>query len=133
MERVWDCAEGRRDPEGTRGFGAGEGSHYGDRDAKEGESYEAQDSGCPAKADLGLKSAKCDGIDDSSCSGNTINFGPWDGIAQGDTVPILLPETAIPVARARLVVKYTATMAMLGIKRQPLPSPMQIPCERKTW
>jgi len=44
------------------------------------------------------------------------------------TPPKLEPDAAIPFARAFLVEKYCGRIATEGMKRQPLPMPMQKAC-----
>jgi hypothetical protein len=46
------------------------------------------------------------------------------------TLPKLPPEAVIPIARARLVVKYVATVATLGKKMKPVPRPTVKPWAR---
>ncbi|KAL9592544.1 MAG: hypothetical protein Q9179_006613 [Wetmoreana sp. 5 TL-2023] len=41
--------------------------------------------------------------------------------------PTLLPLAALPVAKPRLEEKYVEMIAILGVKRQPQPSPTQMP------
>lgn len=45
-----------------------------------------------------------------------------------ENIPKLLPAAAIPVAKAFLVLKYVLTMATLGTKRHPQPTPIQSAC-----
>ena len=49
------------------------------------------------------------------------------------TPPHDAPETAIPVARARRLRKWCATMLRDGRKSMPTPRPTPTPCARNTW
>ncbi len=47
--------------------------------------------------------------------------------------PMEIPVNAIPYARLRLRLKWTPTIAVDGVKRNPVPKPMPTPWLRKTY
>ena len=42
--------------------------------------------------------------------------------------PAELPVVAIPIAKARLLLKYVAMRPMEGVKKMPPPNPVRTPC-----
>ena len=54
----------------------------------------------------------------------------WRG---GEHLPMLPPAAVRPVAKARRLVKYVATMAILGKYIQPQPMPTTTPWAKNTW
>lgn len=102
--------------------------HDHEADSERAERDEADDTGGPAKTDLGLQLVKNGGIDDSSFAARKHStFRKTETLS-----PTLLPLAARPVAKDRFLLKYVETIATLGMKRQPHPSPTQTPCARNT-